>query len=171
MCYCDARSFTAQRCVAQCAALYSPPAQFLGPRAAEQPVLQRLETPQKVCAFASEGVRASASLRPALQTLRAALNSARHCTAPNSPHPPQHCTAPSTTLHRTQRAKTRSIAASEPRQLRKGGLLKRGLLCFLCSISAHENRSADTRAHSFRRTRNTSKAKPERAAQRAPVFI
>ena len=28
MCYCDARSFTAQRCVAQCAALYSPPRNF-----------------------------------------------------------------------------------------------------------------------------------------------
>ena len=27
-CYCDARSFTAQRCVAQCAALYSPPRNF-----------------------------------------------------------------------------------------------------------------------------------------------
>ena len=65
------------------------------------------------------------------------------CAALYSPHP-QHCTAPSTTLHRAQRAKTRPIAASEPSRLRKGGLLR-----FVCSISAHENRSRDTRARSL----------------------
>ena len=46
---------------------------------------------------ASEGVRDSASLRTALQpTLRAALHSARHCTAPPALHSAQHYTAPNT---------------------------------------------------------------------------
>ena len=59
-----------------------------------------------------------------------------------------------------QRIYTRSIAQrpalhctehSEPRQRRmqQPPLAQRGLLRFLCSISAHENRSADTRARSL----------------------
>ena len=63
---------------------------------------------------------------------------------PPALHSAQHCTAPSKALHPAQRAKTRPIAASEPSRLRKGGLLR-----FLCSISAHENRSADTRGRSL----------------------
>ena len=39
----------ALRCAVR--SIVQPPAQFLGPRAAEQPVLQRLETLQKVCAL------------------------------------------------------------------------------------------------------------------------
>ena len=87
----------------------------------------------------------SASLRPALHCAqrRTALYSPPS-PPPRALHSAQHCTAPSITLHRAQRAKTRPIAASEPSPLRTGGLLR-----FLCSISAHENRSADTRARSL----------------------
>ena len=85
------------------------------------PRSQRLETLQKQRIYSAQRSTPSAALRRA-----------------------QHCTAPSKALNPAQRAKTRPIAASEPSRLRKGGLLR-----FLCSISAHENRSADTRARSL----------------------
>ena len=81
----------------------------------------------------------SATQRPAL---RCAVRSIVQ--PPPALYSAQHCTAPSKALHPAQRAKTRPIAASKPSRLRKGGLLR-----FLCSISAHENRSADTRARSL----------------------
>ena len=87
--------------------------------------------------FRSSAYTARSAPRPALRCAE------RSIVPPLPPalHSAQHCTAPSKALHPAQRAK---IFASEPSRLRKGGLLR-----FLCSISAHENRSADTRARSL----------------------
>ena len=98
------------------------------------PRSQRLETLQKQRIYSAQRSTPSAALRRA-----------QHCTPPPPAlHSAQHCTAPSKALNPAQRAKTRPIAASEPSRLRKGGLLR-----FLYSISAHENRSADNRARSL----------------------
>ena len=126
------------------------------------PVQQRLETLHKVCALAFAFSTAHIQRAPlhSAQCFKAHSASLR-----TSLHSAQHYTAPSKALHPAQRAKTRPIAASEPSRLQKGGLLR-----FLCSINAHENRSADTRARTFRQTRHPSKAKPGHAAQRAPLL-
>ena len=101
----------------------------------------------------------SATQCPALHSAQrftapsASLCPAQHCahTAPRALHSAQHYPTPSITLHRAQRAKTRPNAATEP------PLAQRGFLRFLCSISAHENRSADTRARSLCLKRLSSK--------------
>ena len=134
-CVCFQRSAYKARSATQCAALHS------AQRAA-------LHSAQRFTAR-------SASQRPALHCAqRFTAPSVAQCATlynPSSPLPPalhsaQHCTAPSTTLHRAQRAKTRPNAATE---LSRKPVAQRGLLRFLCSISAHENRSADTRARSL----------------------
>jgi hypothetical protein len=78
---------------------------------------------------------------------------------------------------RAQRASQDKADRSKiPSRLRKGGLLR-----FLCSIGAFEKTSRGLPSSLLvvlkkpqfyiRRIRHPSKAKPERAAQRAPVLI
>ena len=66
----------ALRCAVR--SIVQPPAQFLGPRAAEQPVLQRLETLQKVCAlvaFSTAYIHKIIQPPPPCAALYAALHS------------------------------------------------------------------------------------------------
>jgi hypothetical protein len=96
MCYCDARSFTAQRCVAQCAALYSPPRNFWV-----------REQQNNQCYNDLKRYRRCARLLLSAQLIYIKLFSpplpAQHCThhctvsSATRQHCTQHCTVPSAT--------------------------------------------------------------------------
>jgi hypothetical protein len=80
----------ALRCAVR--SIVQPPAQFLGPRAAEQPVLQRLETLQKVCALVAFS---TAHIHKIIQLPLPAQHCTQHCTVSSATrqHCTQHCSA------------------------------------------------------------------------------
>jgi hypothetical protein len=89
----------------------------------------------------------SASLRPALHC--AQRRTVRNIVQPLPP--PPSSAAQRAALHSAQHYTAPSTASQDKAECsnRTKPVAQRGLLRFLCSISAHENRSADTRARSL----------------------
>ena len=147
----SAQRFTAHS-VAQCAALYPPAPSSTAQRAT-------LHSAQHYTAPSTASQDKAIRSKRTEHIQRAALNSAQRfsaqrytarsvvqCAALYSP-PPARCIARSIALHRALHC----TEHSEPRQgrMQQPPLAQRGLLRFLCSISAHDNRSADTRVRSL----------------------
>ena len=123
------------RTAAQCAAMHSA-------QRCTAPSATQRQAPHSVQRFTAHSA-----------SLRTSLYSAHRYTVRNITHPPRppSSTTQRAALHSAQHYTAPSKASQDKAKCsnRTKPVTQRGLLRFLCSISAHESRSADTRARSL----------------------